>query len=144
MGSEDRRTVRQFFLHCWRMQQQGGPLEPLERLVAEVINQHPEYHPLLERGEAGIEQDFPPDQGLANPFLHMGMHISLREQLLSDRPQGIRDLYHRLMAQQDRDAHRTEHFMMDCLGHSLWEGQRNQQPPDEQRYLHCLRQLLQH
>lgn len=144
MDAGDRRSVRQFFLRCWWKQRKAQPLEPLEQLVAEVMVQHPEYHPLLNRGEAGLEQEFRPGQGDANPFLHMGMHITLREQLASDRPQGIRDLYRRLMAHSGADPHHTDHLMMDCLGRCLWEAQRHHQLPDEQGYLRCLRQLLRH
>jgi hypothetical protein len=70
----------------------------------------------------------------------MGMHITLAEQIGSDRPQGIRGSYRQMVARFG-DNHAAEHAMMDCLGAALWEAQRSGAAPDEQRYLECLRKL---
>jgi hypothetical protein len=143
MFANDRHSMRQFFLHCHNQRRQGAPLQPLEQLVAEVIALHPEYQPLLETGEQALEQDFPPSgQAQGNPFLHMGLHIGLGEQLLADRPAGIRHLYQRLLAQYGNDRHSAEHAMMACLEHSLWQAQQQQRLPAEGEYLDCLRQQL--
>ena len=137
--SEDRNRLRRFFLDAWRKRQAGEALEPLEILVAQVVEQHPEYHGLLT--EETLERDFIPEEGQSNPFLHMGMHIGLAEQVATDRPAGIRELHHRL-AVACGDPHEAEHRMMECLGMVLWEAQRQNRPPDETVYLECLRKLL--
>lgn len=142
MFGRDRQSIRQFFLHCRQKQLQGERLESLEHLVAEVIAQHPEYHAVLDRGEAGIEEEFNAESGQTNPFLHMGMHISLSEQLAADHPKGVRTLYQQLLLQWKGDVHGAEHQMMECLGLSLWEAQRQQRLPDEIAYLECLKKLL--
>lgn len=141
MLTSDRTRLRRVFLDAWRKARQGLPLEPLERLVAQVIGEHPEYQSLLEQGDAGLDQDFTPEGGQTNPFLHLGMHISLQEQLLADRPDGIRDLYQQL-ARRRGDAHQAEHELMECLGLALWEAQRAGRLPDEQAYLNYVRALL--
>lgn len=141
MFSQDRNPMRQFFVDAWRKQRGGQPMQPLEVLVAEVIADHPEYHAQLEHPEPDLARDFSGATGESNPFLHMGMHISLREQLGADRPAGIRDLYQR-MRSTAADAHECEHRMMDCLEKTLWEAQSAGRAPDEQTYLACLRQLL--
>ena len=87
------------------------------------------------------EKDYTPEGGETNPFLHLGMHISLREQLDTDRPRGIALLY-RQLSQRAVDLHQAEHWLMECLGQTLWEAQRNNQMPDEQAYLECARRLL--
>ncbi|MEJ1391748.1 MAG: DUF1841 family protein, partial [Candidatus Sedimenticola sp. (ex Thyasira tokunagai)] len=74
------------------------------------------------------------------PFLHMGMHISLQEQISTDRPSGIGTLYQQLVSRCG-DPHDAEHKMMECLGRMLWEAQRANRMPDEQAYLQCLRNL---
>ncbi len=140
MFSTDRNSIRQVFQQAWRKRLAGEPLQAMEEMLAEVIGEHPEYHKVLE-GEAALRKDYLPEAGETNPFLHMGMHISLREQLGADRPPGIRDLYQQL-ATQAGDAHQAEHQMMECLGLSLWEAQRNGGMPNEQAYLQCLRKLL--
>jgi len=78
--------------------------------------------------------------GESNPFLHMGMHMAIREQLSTDRPPGIRKATKKLL-KQIGDGHETEHQMMECLGETLWRGQRDGKAPDEQSYLRCVEKL---
>jgi hypothetical protein len=137
----DRSRMRRYFRTVWRKQTAGQPLEPLERVIAGVIGQHPEYHELLMERETALEQDYFPDGGETNPFLHMGMHIAIQEQLTSDRPAGIIEIY-RLLCQRLGDSHAAEHQMLECLGETLWEAQRNGAPPDEARYLSRLGRLV--
>ncbi len=141
MYSSDRNSMRRVFMDAWRKDQAQEPLQPLERIVADVVRQHPEYHPMLGQGMDALEREFLPEDGAANPFLHMGMHISLQEQLGANRPYGIRELYQRISTRLG-DPHQAEHQMMECLGASLWEAQASNRMPDEQDYLDCLRRLL--
>ena len=136
---QDRNRLRRYYLQAWRKKQAGEALEPLENLIAAVIGQHPEYHSLLE-SEDTLDRDFTPEGGQTNPFLHMGMHISLAEQIATDRPAGIRDI-HRQVSTRLGDPHQAEHQMMECLGLALWEAQRQNRAPDEQAYLECLKKL---
>ena len=136
---QSRDEVRQVYLTVWRKLQAGELLEPMESLIAEVIELHPEYHALLEDSEAATHAEFSPEQGLTNPFLHMGMHIALREQAGSDRPPGVRALYQKLSAA--RGEHEAEHAMMECLGQALWSAQRDAVEPDLASYLDCLKKL---
>jgi hypothetical protein len=136
---QSRDEVRQVYLNVWRKLQQNSLLEPMEALIAEVIEIHPEYHSLLAESDDIRQREFTPEQGQTNPFLHMGMHIALREQAGADRPRGIRTIYQRLLS--SRGQHEAEHAMMECLGQSLWNAQRNGIEPDESEYLDCLRKL---
>ncbi len=138
MFGQDRASLRGFFLACWRKHGDGQPLAPLEKIVVDVTSQHPEYHALL--SEDALDRDWTPEQGATNPFLHMGMHITLAEQLGSDRPEGIRDVYREIVAKIGQ-PHDAEHKMMDCLGLVLWESQRQGRMPDEQAYLACLHKI---
>ncbi len=79
--------------------------------------------------------------GAENPFLHMGLHLAVREQVSIDRPPGVRELHRRLHARHG-DGHRGEHALMDALGETLWQAQRSGRPPDEERYLALARQQL--
>ncbi|MCP5420819.1 MAG: DUF1841 family protein [Gammaproteobacteria bacterium] len=142
MFNADRTTIRRFFCETWNKHRTRQPLEPLERLIADVIAQHPEYHAQLEQTEAVLERDFPGLAGDGNPFMHLGMHIAIREQLSTDRPPGVLGLYQRL-CQRLQDPHKVQHSMMDCLGETLWEAQRTGGAPDEARYLQKLQNLLQ-
>jgi hypothetical protein len=140
MFSPDRNSMRRVYFDTWRKYQNREPLQPLEQLVADVIRQHPEYHRLMIGGDEALDRDFLPEHGETNPFLHMGMHISLQEQVSSDRPRGIHSVYRQLVAQVG-DTHEAEHRMMECLGLSLWEAQRTGRVPEENAYMDCLRRL---
>lgn len=142
MFGNDRDSLRRYYFTVWDKASAGQPLEPLEHMIAEVIRAHPEYQMLLRNAETAISRDYVPEMGQTNPFLHMGMHIAIHEQLGSDRPHGIRILYQRI-CQCLGDTHAAEHLMMECLGELLWEAQRTGREPDEQVYLQRLRQLSQ-
>ena len=141
MFVQDRNQSRDYFFQVWGKLRNRQPLEPIEAIIAEVIMLHPEYHVYLDDKEAGYNNDFKPEQGMTNPFLHMGMHIALKEQISSNRPDGICVIYN-LLAEKSNSAHDVEHKMMECLGQSLWEAQRNQAFPDEVKYLECLKRIV--
>lgn len=134
-----REQVRRMYLEAWRKYCAQLPLEPLEGQIAAVIAEHREYLPLLESPEA-LEAQFTPEGGRENPFLHMGLHLALREQVATDRPAGIARI-HETLAHRFADAHAGEHAMLECLAEALWEAQRTGRAPDELRYLERLRTL---
>jgi hypothetical protein len=125
---------------CWKKARMGLPMEAMEQMVARVIEMHPEYHAMLEN-EKHLGNEYKPEDGETNPFLHMGMHLALQEQVTLDRPQGIQAVY-RQLGEKLGDVMATEHAMMDCLAEVLWIAQRDQTEPDEQAYLQCLQMLL--
>lgn len=142
MFGNDRQGYRQYFLNCRKKQLAGAPLEPLEQLIVRVIEQHPEYHPLLDGGEKALERDFHPALGEMNPFFHLGLHISLAEQLGTDRPAGIRSLYQAVRQKLGSDAHATDHLFMECLSDTLSQAQSQGRPPDEDSYLAAVRSRM--
>lgn len=136
---QDRRELRKMYADAWQKHCEGLPTSPLEAQIAAVIRWHPEYHDDVTSGD--LDRDFTPDGGKTNPFLHMGLHLGLREQISTDRPAGIRQL-HQQLVEQTGNAHAAEHRMIDCLAEAMWLSQSQQQPPDEASYLQCLQQLL--
>lgn len=140
MFGQDRDSLRRFLLSSWEKHQGGAELSALEGLIAGIIEQHPEYHLLLNDPDAALGHEASPATGESNPFLHMAMHITLAEQLSTDRPTGFRHLYQRIL-QASADSHDAEHHMMECLGLVLWEAQRAGRQPDEQAYLVALARL---
>ncbi|MEW8507015.1 MAG: DUF1841 family protein [Candidatus Thiodiazotropha sp.] len=139
--SGDRNQLRQVFFEAWRKHQAGDDMEPLEKMVCSVVGAHPEYHGMLNDRERFLLQEFHGENGESNPFLHMAMHITLLEQITTDRPVGIGGLYQRL-CQRTGDAHDAEHRLMECLGRVLWEAQSANRTPDEAAYIDCIERLL--
>lgn len=135
----DRNELRRMYVQAWRLKRAGQPMSALEAQIAEVVGEHPEYHPLLV--EEAVEAEFAPEAGQSNPFLHMGMHLAIREQVSTNRPAGIRDVHARLAAKHG-DRHEAEHAMLECLGEALWRAQRDGTAPDELAYLESLKRLL--
>ncbi len=133
----DRSQMRRYFHETWKKYKENRPLEPLESLIAHVIAAHPEYHNYIESPE-DVERDFTPEQGQTNPFLHMGMHLAIREQSMTDQPPGVREVYIALTRRFGGD-HEAEHQMMECLGEALWNAQRAGTEADPEKYLECLR-----
>jgi len=140
MFGQNRQQLRQYYHEVWQKAQQKQPLSALESGIAQVIEQHPEYHGIF-KNDSSLEQEYFVEDGQTNPYLHMGLHISLHEQISTNRPAGIQDLYRQLQIKFG-NAHDTEHQMMECLTESLWLAQRNNQPPSEQDYLNTLKALL--
>ena len=137
---DDRESLRRMYLDAWHRHRAGLPLEPLQAQIADLLEEHAEYHALVEAGERSLRREWTPEDGATNPFLHLGLHLALREQVGTDRPAGIAALHRRLAAAHGR--HEAEHRMMDCLGEALWAAQRAGVPPDEEAYLESLRRLI--
>ena len=137
----DRQQLRQMYIDAWQKHQSQQVLTPLEQQISHVILLHPEYHALFEYPEAECDKDYLPEQGKTNPFLHMGLHLGLMEQVSTNRPAGIKDLYHALLAKH-QDNHEVEHQMIECLAEAMWHAQRNNTPPDDRAYLENLKRLL--
>ena len=82
--------------------------------------------------------NYSPRSGQLNPWLHMGLHLAIREQVATNRPAGIAEV-HASLRQAAGGAHEAEHRMLEVLAEQLWEAQRGGKPPDENAYLERLR-----
>ena len=122
------------YFAIWQKHQHQQPLEPLEQQVLAVILEHPEYHDLLNDRDKYIDKDYLPEFGESNPFLHMGLHLGIREQVQTNRPAGITEIYNALCKD-------FAHEMMECLVEQIWQQQKNNQPPNEADYLRQLRAI---
>ncbi len=138
-ANSGRDELRRRYQNAWQRHRDGLPLEPLDAQIADVILLHPEYHKVLE-DPAGTAQPFNIEQGRSNPFLHMGLHLAIREQVGTHRPAGIEAVHLRL-SRRLGDVHQAEHRMIEVLAETLWEAQRAGTAPDERRYLERLQQL---
>jgi hypothetical protein len=138
-ANQSREQLRTTWRSAWERRQSGLPLEPLQAQIADVIEAHPEYHAFI-ASEQILQQEFTPVEGRENPFLHMGLHLAIHEQVGTDRPAGIRAIHERL-TRRSGSAHDAEHKMIEVLATALWEAQRAGQAPDEAAYLERLQRL---
>jgi hypothetical protein len=137
MFNPSREQVRLFFCEAWRKQRERLPLQGAEVTAADLIGQHPEYHALLENAEAAVEQEYTPEGGQMNPFLHLSLHLAIADQISIDQPPGIRAAYQAL--RQRMEVHDAEHAVMECLGETLWRAQREGGAMDAESYLEGVR-----
>ena len=93
MFSPSRDQARQLFFDAWQKYQRREMLSAMEDIVLEVILLHPEYQRALEMPERYQHKDYLPEMGDINPFLHMSMHVAVKEQLSIDQPSGIRQRF---------------------------------------------------
>jgi hypothetical protein len=138
MFNPSREEVRLFFTGIWQKHQQRLPLTPLEAIALDWIIEHPEYHDTLGRAEDAVHQDYTPEQGESNPFLHLAMHLSIAEQVSIDQPPGIKGAVEGLTRRLD-SLHDAHHQVMECLGEMLWNSQRSGLPPDGVTYIECVK-----
>jgi hypothetical protein len=134
-----RDDLREMYRAAWRKFKAQQALSPLEKQVVAVISEHPEYRVIIESAAADLA-NYSPRSGQLNPWLHMGLHLAIREQVSTNRPAGIAEVHARL-AKHAGGAHEAEHRMLETLAETMWESQRSGQPPDENVYLERLRGL---
>jgi hypothetical protein len=138
--SHTREQLRQTYSDAWRKHLEHAPLTPLETMITDVVGAHPEYHAIVRDQDAAAFEPAVTGGG-ENPFLHMGLHLAVREQVSIDRPPGVRGLLQSLQSRLG-DWHSAEHALMEALAETLWQAQRAGTPPDEGRYLTLARRRL--
>lgn len=138
MFNPSRDQVRQFFFDAWKKYRASESLTDLESIALQVMQMHPEYHYVLDAPEKYLEQEYFPEMGETNPFLHMSLHVSIHEQLSIDQPPGISAAYKALQLKHG-EAHAAQHDVMDCLAETIWRAQREGSAPDGLAYVACLR-----
>lgn len=137
MFNPSQEDVRRFFCAVYAKSQASAPLEAIETLAAQWMDEHPEYHADFADVGQALAAVYPSGDGYTNPFLHLAMHLSISEQCSIDQPRGIRQAI-ALLAHKRNALHLAHHEAMECLGTMLWESQRAGRPPDGATYLACI------
>jgi hypothetical protein len=128
--------VRAFFRDAWAAAQAGRPLTPLQDMVVGIVAMHPELHTLLE-DPALLERDDPHTSAV---FLHLSLHVAVREAVAADRPPGARAVHAALLA-KGLDLLAVEHAMLEALHAELEGAARAQRAPDARALMSAWRQL---
>lgn len=141
MFKPSREQARQLFFDTWRKYRQREILSGIETIALEVILLHPEYQSFLDDADRYQGKDYLPEMGDTNPFLHMSMHLAIKEQLSINQPIGICERFARLQRNTGSE-HAATHQVMECLAEMIWQAQRNQSAPDAAIYFDCLDKRL--
>ena len=137
MFNPSQADVRRYFCAVYAKARASQPLEALETIAAQWIDEHPEYHADLRDADAAVLAVYDGSAGRSNPFLHLSMHLSISEQSSIDQPRGIRQAVE-LLTHKRNSLHLAHHGAMECLGSMLWESQRAGRPPDGEAYIACV------
>ena len=137
MFNPSQADVRRFFCAVRAKSRAGQPLDALETLAGQWLDEHPEYDTDLADVDTALARTYDGQDGTTNPFLHLSMHLSISEQCSIDQPRGIRQAVELLAARRD-SLHEAHHEAMECLGKMLWESQRSGRPPDGAAYIDCV------
>ena len=138
-----RDEVREFFFNAWSQYQMQKPLTDLEKVALSVMHMHPEYHAILSAPEQFKHQEYFPEFGETNPFLHMSLHLSIFEQISINQPIGIATIYSQLKLKHQNEhnfEHKALHEILECLGESIWQAQRNNAALDGNYYVQLMQQ----
>ena len=136
MTKSGRFEQRKFLAQAWQRYQSKNKLDPLEHQLAIIIEKHPEYQDIIKN----LEEEYFPEQGKTNPFLHINLHLSLQDQLNLDQPKGIQKIYNDLLKKM-KDTHQVEHIMMEQIAEMIFISQKCNEPMDFQNYLESLKKL---
>ena len=137
MFTPSQADVRRFFCSVYAKTRAGQPLEAIETIASQWLEDHPEYHADFADADAALAKGYEVEAGKTNPFLHLSMHLSISEQCSIDQPRGIRQAVE-LLAARRNSLHDAHHEAMDCLGQMVWESQRAGRPPDGDAYIACV------
>lgn len=136
MFTNNRDAYRKAFATVWQKHQKNISLDPQELQLLQVMLLHPEYESIY--SEATQAQEYSLEE---NPYIHLSLHLTLREQIALNRPKGMTEIYNALM-QQENNAHTCEHEMMNVLANLLWQAQQSGNMPSEEIYLQRLQMLI--
>lgn len=137
MFNPSQADVRRFFCAVLAKSIGDQPMDTLETLAGQWLQEHPEYKDDLADADVAVAREYQGDDGNSNPFLHLSMHLSISEQCSIDQPRGIRQAVE-LLAARRSSLHDAHHEAMECLGQMLWESQRAGRPPDGDVYVACV------
>ncbi|MDE5005298.1 DUF1841 family protein, partial [Francisella tularensis subsp. holarctica] len=71
-----------------------------------------------------IDKDYLPLVGQINPFLHISLHLAIIEQIQTNRPFCISNVYQQLLVKYNNDEHKVHHIKIDYIAEERWKSQK--------------------
>ncbi len=125
---------RKVFYDAWMRHQERLALSEFDQRLIQVMLKYPQYTHCI------TPEEIPVEEGL-NPYVVMGAHLELSEQIALDRPQGVRKVFQDLVIRYDDQ--KAEKMMLDVLLSVLSQSYQRSEVPDYQVYLQLLKKCCQ-
>lgn len=142
MYGNSRNEIREIYFSCWANRDTPEKLEPVQKQILAIMIEHPEYHAMFNAPEQYTDADYTPENGQTNPFLHLGLHLAIRDQVKLNNPKGIEELYNAYVKKCGGNHLDAEHQIIESFASILWESMRYQREFDNEKYLEALRMHL--
>ncbi|WP_092400973.1 MULTISPECIES: DUF1841 family protein [Candidatus Ichthyocystis] len=140
MFPPSRHEARLFFFNIWGKKLKKEPFTGIEKKASLIIEDHPEYHYILDHPKLYSDFDFSTEHGTINPFLHLSLHLTIVEQIDTDQPRGIVDLFQQLCIKHTNE-HDAKHAILDILAEEIWSTIHNKTIFDNVRYLQRIKKV---
>jgi len=135
--SQNRDDQRAFLINAWNKFKENHILNDIELQLVDIIKIHPEFHELIEDRKVKC-----PSYDLnLNPFLHINLHLAVREQIAINQPLEIKKIYKKILSKFN-DTHQAEHAIMNCLFNCLVDAQRKNDNLNLSNYNKCLHNII--
>ncbi len=141
MIDNDPIALRKVYFDAWQKQINKQPMSAMEAIIVDIIKRHPEYHPIFadqNNFDSYSAEKFALDH---NPFFHLALHVTIAEQVSTDRPKGIKALYLKIL-KKHKDRTMAEHKIMECLARVLVESFQKEGVNNEAIYLEAIKRLV--
>jgi hypothetical protein len=131
--------TRQRLHLIWEASNQGIPLHDEEhQRLAEVLQQHPQYHNAWEFADQIEDVEYVIDG--VNPFLHVTFHSIIENQLATGDPPEVRAALQRLLRKR-LSRHDAIHRLAQVFTEELFPVLKQDRPFNQERYVRKLRKL---
>lgn len=140
--SFNHQDTRKVFFEAWQKELHAKPVTALENIIIDVLKRHPEYQSIFSHQEAFENFQLNNNTHEPNPFFHLSLHVAILEQVQSNRPAGVAEIYKRLLNKY-HDQNDVEHKMMEVLAQLLHDAAHTPELiANDQAYLDRLNKLF--
>ncbi len=128
------------YARIWDQIQKGETLTGNTQLIAEAMQEHPEFNPYWHQGEAAFQpQEI--DGYIVNPLVHVGLHVAVEKQIADEEPAETTLAFSALL-KSGLSRHDAIHKIAGLWGDHYFRAVRRGNPMDQIAYATELTQLV--
>ncbi|OYD14398.1 hypothetical protein CH333_02435 [candidate division WOR-3 bacterium JGI_Cruoil_03_44_89] len=127
-----RAQSRKIIHEIWVKLKKGEPLEGEYKTIGKALSEHKEYHNVWEFADVIDGADYEIDG--TNPFLHIILHSTVKNQIASNNPKEVRETFQRLQS-KGLSKHEAEHVIGRAVAFEIFNITKNKEPFNKKRFL---------